>query len=124
MQTRPNKTIALLLSLLLGLLPLQNLFAFDAAPMAHGVSSATMQMAAMDGHGVDAAASADCHDCDTQSCCEPGSCTLHHCASCTLSAVIPCDFLVLERVSGTAVPGLQQNLPANIHSAFFRPPRS
>lgn len=123
MQTRPNKLVALLLSLLLGLLPLQNLFASDTMPMAHEMTS-SMEADSMAGHPMDELADSDCDDCDAQSCCEQSSCSLHHCASCALSAVIPPDSLFLERSSGTTLVGLQQSLPANRRSSLFRPPRS
>lgn len=123
MPRKPNKLVALLLSLLLGLLPVQNLFAFDPAPMTHDDSS-VMEMPSMDGQQMDGVASVDCDDCDSRSCCEQSSCTLHHCASCAVSAVIPCESLLLDRAAGATLLGLQQSLPANIHSDFFRPPRS
>ncbi len=123
MRRKPNKTVALLLALLLGLLPLQNLFAFDVAPMAHATAP-SMDTDSMAGHAMDELAGSDCDECDAQSCCEQNSCTLHHCASCAVSAVIPRDVLALERSSDLTLPDLQQSLPANLHSSLFRPPRS
>jgi len=122
MPRKPNKLIALLLSLLLGSLPLQNLFAFDSAPMAHEMQA--MEMQAMDGQQMDEVVSVDCDDCDAQRCCEQSACTLHHCASCAVSAFLPCESLVLDRASGVTQSGLRKSLPANIHTDFFRPPRS
>jgi len=123
MQTRPNKLVALLLSLLLGLLPLQNLFAFDTTSMAHEMTS-LMGTDSMAGHPMDELAGSDCDDCDAQSCCEQSSCSLHHCASCALNAVVSSDSCFLRHASATVHAVEQQSLPADLHSSLFRPPRS
>jgi hypothetical protein len=122
MPRNPNKLVALLLSLLLGLLPVQNLFASDSAPKAHE-RTAHMERA-VDGQQRDRAASITCNGCDSGTCCKQNSCAFHHCAFCALSAIIPRESLVLGLATGMPVPGLGQRLPTNIHSDFFRPPRS
>ena len=119
-----RKAVALLLSLMLAMLPLQGLFASGMVmpagpdiPMS-GIQ-ADMNHASMTGE-----TATECSDCAAKpSCCDGSSCDLHQCASCVVTAFLPQSFVHQpQRASMVVSPSPSGNLLSR-KTSLYRPPQ-
>lgn len=118
-----RKFFALMLSLTLGLLPFQGVFATDMTLHMHGNSSEMSAMAGMD-HMQSPEMTTDCEQCEQDSCCVGSSCSVQHCASCTFAAVLQASVADARTVSADNEAFSLFYLPDSTLSSLFRPPRS
>lgn len=123
MRTLHRKFVAILLSLLLGLLPLQGVFAGEAPMNARGSVVNMSGMTGMD-HEKMLQMAQTCDQCDQDSCCNGGSCSIDHCASCALSAVLTGSSMNLPLEVKTSLSGFASLSPSSTLSFLYRPPRA
>ncbi|WP_295298584.1 hypothetical protein [Thiolapillus sp.] len=125
MRILQQKIIAVLLSLLLGLLPLQGAFAAETGGHQHGaLSDISMTLVNAD-HDRMSDMAQDCDQCEQDSCCSGSSCSVDHCVSCTLAAVLlPDTSLALPSVAAIRLAGLESQISNSTLFSLFRPPRA
>jgi len=118
MHTLHQKSIAILLSLLLGLLPLQGIFANETPVNIQGGA----EMAGMDHEDAFQMAQTcdQCDQCNQGDCCNDGSCS----ASCTLSAVLAGSSMNLPVLVKTNLSRFASLSPSSTLSFLYRPPRA
>ncbi len=115
-----HKTVAILLSLLLGLLPLQGLFAAEASMNALGNATDAPIAVAMDHGQIPEMSQA----CEQASCCDGSSCGADHCASCALAAVPMDSSMILPLPVAINLTGLAPRVLNSTLSFLYRPPRA
>ncbi len=119
-----RKFLALILSLMLALLPLQGLFASEMAmPAGQGVPMSGMQ-ADMNHASMVGETAPECSDCAAKpACCDGSSCDLHQCASCVVMAFLPQSFIYQPlRVSVVVSFPHGGNLLSG-NTSLYRPPQ-
>ncbi len=122
MHTLHQKSVAILLSLLLGLLPLQGVFAAEASMNTQGSVANVSDMADM-GHEQMPETAQACDQCEQDGCCNGDSCGIEHCASCALAAVLMDSAMVLPMPVKTDLMGLAPQTTSSTPSFLYRPPR-
>ena len=115
--------MAILLSLLLGVLPLQGLFATEASMSMHGNVADAPVTASMDHDQAPEMAQA-CDQCEQDSCCNGSACGMDHCASCALAAVLMDSAMVLPTPVKTNLMGFAPQTTSSTPSFLYRPPRA
>ncbi|WP_457669100.1 hypothetical protein [Thiolapillus sp.] len=125
MRTLQQKIVAVLLSLLLGLLPLQGAFAAETGGHQHdALSDMSMDTVNADSDQMPDMAQ-DCDQCEQDSCCSGSSCNVDHCVSCTLAAVLlPDTSLALPSVVAVKLAGQASRFSDSALFSLFRPPRA
>ncbi|MBL3591192.1 MAG: hypothetical protein JMN24_15585 [gamma proteobacterium endosymbiont of Lamellibrachia anaximandri] len=117
-----DKLLAVLLTLLLGLSPLQGAMAgFAASPDREG---SVHQMSDMHDSGMvmDQAAH-DCKQCSADDGCGGHSCSSGQCASCAL-ALLPVFLLPTHLAATPVLPRADKGFVSQLSSSLFRPPRA
>jgi len=118
-----RKFLALLLSLMLGWLPLQGAFAeVTFMPMQENMMGASVNVPMSHEQASDM--SSDCDQCEQDNCCSGGSsCDIHQCASCVFSAVLTESTVMLPLTTTVPVPAFEPSVRSFLFSSLYRPPR-
>ena len=117
-----RKFIGVLLSLMLGLLPLQGVFAGETSmPMHDSMLAASMNDTMS--HEPASQMSADCDQCEQDSCCSGSSCDIHHCASCVFAAVLTESSAMLPLLAAVPLLAFDPRVGSFTLSSLYRPPR-
>ncbi len=117
-----RKFLAVLLSLMLGLLPLQGVFAGETSmPMHESMVGASMNDTMS--HEQASKMSLDCDQCEQDSCCSGSSCDIHHCASCVFAAVLTEPTAMLPLPAAVPLPAFDPRVRSFTLSSLYRPPR-
>lgn len=121
----PEKLLAVLLSVLLGLIPLQGAMAGvysqkdDVVHQHHMDANHSDIMVMMH----DSATMMDCDECNTATLCGGNSCSSGHCISCIL-ALLPQILIPTLQTSTSIVAQLHFEFMRQPASSLFRPPRA
>jgi hypothetical protein len=118
-----RKFLALILSLMLALVPLQGLLASDMH-IGHEAAVSGMQVH-MDHEQAPAVDTAtDCGDCTgASSCCSGNSCNMHQCASCVVMAFLPESFYFQPPGSADISAEHPVGSVLTAHTLLYRPPQ-
>ncbi|WP_456405269.1 hypothetical protein [Thiolapillus sp.] len=115
-----RRILAVLLSLMLALAPLQGVFAGDISmPMLGGMDD--VSQAAGAGDAPMPAMSQDCGQCKQVDC--GGSCDAHHCASCTFAFLLAAPSSIMPPGVATRMWGIDIPIYSCTSFSLFRPPR-
>jgi len=120
-----EKLLVILLTLLLGLSPLQGAIAGFASSFEQ--EGGVHQMADRHDGGIvmaaDHAAAQDCEQCNAEAGCNGHSCSSGQCASCVL-AVLPIFPDILHRTATSGLLRTDNGFVSKLSSSLFRPPRA
>jgi hypothetical protein len=117
-----RKFIAVLLSLMLGLLPLQGVFAGEVSmPMHESMVAASMNDTMS--HEQASEMSPGCDQCEQDDCCSGSSCDVHHCASCAFAAVLAETTAMPPLPAAAHLPAFDSRVRSFTLSSLYRPPR-
>ena len=114
-----RKIFVLLLSLMLGLVPMQGIFAAEVDTHLHGGVASMNDLA----HDQMPEMAMDCDHCELGNCCDGSSCSVQHCASCTQVAVpqaLLADHLKTQINDQSAI---ESHFSDSLLVSLFRPPR-
>ena len=127
MRQLPKKLLAVLLSVLLGLIPLQGALAGFTSPVEqkeegqHHLPQAhhSSDMVSMHDH----AAEMDCENCNSDSGCNGNDCSSEHCVCCFL-VLLPYFFFPENLTLASVVIQADSDLVRFSSTALFRPPKA
>ena len=127
MRRLPHKLLTVLLSLLLGLIPLQGVTGGFTPPLKQKGEENHYQMEAHHDVGVvlinDQAAELGCENCNPDTVCNGNNCSFGHCVSCLL-ALVPDFFFPTLQTTASIVIQTDSDLLSQAISSHFRPPRA
>ena len=127
MRRFPEKLLAALLSVVLGLIPLQGAMAGFTSSLEQKSEVHQHQMGNHHNGGqvvtTEHGAMMDCENCNADTGCSGGSCSSGHCVSCLLGLLPDFSFSTLQ-ITFTAVMQTHSDLVNQSISSLFRPPRA
>ena len=119
-----KKIIAVLLSLLLGLLPLQGVFATDSSMMHFQDAMVDANVGVDMNHEQLSDMVLECDQGEQDSCCSGSSCDVHHCASCVFAAVPTVSSLLLSLPFASHLAIFESRITSFTPASLYRPPRA